>query len=120
MFLFLLGHLMHSNLMRQIDYLRTENQILRSKLGKRVHLSPSEKRKIIKYGLPLNGDIRRFINIVSYSTFRKWVNNGVCYNRKYKTGRKKTALEIRELVVRLAKENKWGYTRILGEIKNWN
>jgi len=34
-FLLLLGHMVHSNLIRQIDYLKVENQILRSKLGKR-------------------------------------------------------------------------------------
>ena len=116
-FLFLLGHMVQSNLVRQIDYLKAENQILRGKLGRIVSTTPAEKRKLIKYGLPLNGDIRRFINIVSYSTFRKWVNNGVCSNRGCKRGRKRTSQEIRELVVRLAKENHWGYTRILGELK---
>jgi len=34
-----------------------------------------------------------------------------------KRGRKRTPEEIRELVIRLAKENNWGYTRILGELK---
>jgi len=70
-FLLLLGHMVHSNLVKQIDYLKVENQILRSKLGKRVTLSPSEKQRLIKYGLPLGGSIKRFISIVSYSTFRR-------------------------------------------------
>jgi putative transposase len=34
-----------------------------------------------------------------------------------KPGRPKTALEVRELVLRLARETGWGYTRILGELK---
>lgn len=119
-FLMLLGHVVHSQLMRQFDYLKAENQILRSKLGKRVNLMDSEKRKIIKFGLPLNGSIRNFISIVSYSTFRKWVNNGISHNKQInqKRGRPKiTAQGIRELIVRLAKENNWGYTKILGELK---
>ena len=86
-FLFLLGHLAHNNLMRQIDFLKTENKILRSKLGKRVNVSASEKQQLIKYGLPLNGSIKYFLSIVCYSTFRKWVTNGVVTNPKNKTNR---------------------------------
>ncbi len=118
-FLLFLGHIVHSHLMHQIDYLKAENQILRSKAGKRVLLNPSEKRKILKYGLPLGGNIRYFIGIVSYSTFRRWVN-GIDAAKKItpKVGRpKKSTKEIRELVVKLARENNWGYTKILGELK---
>ncbi len=117
-FLLLLGHLVHSNLMRQIDYLKAENKILRSKLGRRVNLSMSEKRRIVKYGLPLGASIRNFISIVNYSTFRRWVKDGLIGKAKdAKRGRRRTLKEIRELIVRLAKENNWGYTRILGELK---
>ena len=38
-------------------------------------------------------------------------------NTERKPGRPKTAVDIRELVLRLAKENGWGYTRILGDLK---
>ena len=117
-FLFLLGHVVHSNLMRQIDYLKVENQILRSKAGKRVNVTAYEKRKLLKYGLPLNGSIRHFISIVSYSTFRKWATSGIPASKKdAKRGRRRTPQEIRELVIRLAQENIWGYTKILGELK---
>ncbi|MBU0479123.1 integrase core domain-containing protein [bacterium] len=117
-FLFLLGHLVHSNLMRQIDYLKVENQILRSKTNRRINLNPSEKQRLVKYGLALGGDIKRFINIVSYTTFRNWVNNGVSSNKNIsKRGRPRSHREIRDLVVKLARENNWGYTRILGELK---
>ncbi|MBM3983658.1 MAG: helix-turn-helix domain-containing protein [Planctomycetes bacterium] len=33
-------------------------------------------------------------------------------------GRPKTAEEVRALVLKLATENGWGYTRVLGELKN--
>lgn len=49
-FLFLLGHLVHSNLMRQIDYLKVENKILRNKAGKIVKATPVERRLLI--GIP--------------------------------------------------------------------
>ena len=119
-FLYLLGKLVHSNLIKQIEYLKVENQILRSKLGRIVTPTPSEKRGILKYRLPLGSDIRNLISIVNYSTFRRWINYGVGKqpNTITKRGRpKKTPKEVRELVIRLAKENNWGYTRILGELK---
>src|ERR1035437_1853131 len=33
------------------DYLRQENQILRSKLGPRVPLTEADRRRLVKYGL---------------------------------------------------------------------
>ena len=59
-------------LVRQIEYLRVENQILRSNLGRRVNVTPSERRRLIKFGLALKSDIRNLMSIVSYSTFRRW------------------------------------------------
>ena len=73
-FLSLIGKLVHSNLIRQIEYLKVENETLRGKLGRIVSTTPGEKRKIVKYGLPLGGDVRNIMSIVCYSTFRKWVN----------------------------------------------
>lgn len=116
----LLGMTVQSRLIRQIQYLRVENQILRSKLGKVVTTTPTEKRRLIKFGLPLGGSIRDFISIVTYSTFRRWVNSTKS-NKNKQAPRKphphKTPQEVRELILRLAKENNWGYTRILGELK---
>ncbi|MHC4124010.1 MAG: integrase core domain-containing protein [Planctomycetota bacterium] len=112
-FLALIGRMVHGELVRQLEYLKVENQILRGKLGRRVYLKPSEKRRLIKFGLPLKGDIKKFMSIVSYSTFRRWVNNGACSKYIYKRGRpRKNSKEIRELVVRLARENHWGYTSL--------
>ena len=108
-FLMLIGKLVHSNLVRQIEFIKVENQILRSKLNQRVYITPSEKRRLIKYGLPLNGGIRDLISIVSYSTFRRWVrDNGTPTKEAPKRGRPRTNEEIRELVIKMAKENKWG------------
>jgi len=41
-FLTLLGKMVHGNLMRQIEYLKVENEILRGKLPKRVTATPAE------------------------------------------------------------------------------
>ncbi len=119
-FLTMLGKMVQSDLVRQIQYLKVENQILRSKAGKRVTTTTSEKRRLVKFGLPLGGKIKDVVSIVSYSTFRRWVNDGVSGKGKKrpKRGRpRKTTQEIIDLVVRLARENNWGYGRIMGELK---
>jgi len=118
-FLTLVGKLVHSSLVRQLEYLKVENEILRHKVKGRIKVTPSERRRLIRFGLNLNGDIRRFISIVSYTTFRRWVREELNQRPKKipKRGRPRTSYEIRQLVIKLAKENHWGYTRILGELK---
>ena len=63
--------------------------------------------------------MRELVTIVKPATFRRWVNEGSpkrpLSNRK--PGRPRTVDDIRNLVIRLARENDWGYTRILGELR---
>lgn len=119
----LLGRMMHENLTHQIEYLKAENEILRKRVGRCIRPTALEKRKLIKFGAPLGKEIKSIITIVRYETFLLWVRR---YKRKRgpenvnKRGRPKTLKEIRQLVVRLAKENAWGYVRILGELKKLN
>ena len=70
-----LGKMIHADLIRQIEYLKVENGILRSKLGKQVRTSYHEKMKLIRYGLRIGGSIKQLISIVNYSTFRRWVTD---------------------------------------------
>lgn len=116
-FLGMLGKMVHSKLIRQIEYLKVENQIMRAKTGKRINLTHEEKQRLLKFGLALGADIKRFISIVNYSTFRKWVAGDNRVHPAAKRGRPKTAQDVRELILRMAAENHWGYTRILAELK---
>ena len=121
-FLLLLGRVTQSNLIRQMEYLKVENEILRSKLPERVTTTPAEKRRLVKYGLPLGGQIREIISIVNYSTFRRWIKGNIIDKKLPKRGRpRKTSRDIVDIIVRMAKDNKlWGYGRILGELKKLN
>ena len=117
-FFSILGKVVQSDLVREIEYLKAENEILREKAGKRVFVTPVEKRRLLKFGLPLKGSIKRVLSIVSYATFRRWATEKLSpkpFNTK--RGRPRTKAEICELVLRMARENDWGYTRILGELK---
>jgi putative transposase len=68
--------------------------------------------------------IKHLVTIVSYRTFCRWTAAvaGPPLAKKRaasarKSGRPRTADELRELVVKIAKESGFGYTRILGELK---
>jgi len=115
-----IGKMTQENLNKQIEYLKVENEILRKRAGTRILPTPIERRKLIRFGIPLGKEIKTIITIVRYETFLLWVRG---YKRKQKTeginkrGRPKTDTGIQELIIRVANENNWGYTRILGELK---
>ena len=119
-FLAVLGKMVHADLVRQNEYLMVENKILRSKLGKQVRTTYPEKIKLIRYGLPIGGNIKKLISIVDYSTFRRWIkdlNSGMLQSKRLGRPRK-TSKEIIELIIRMATDNlDWGYGRIMGELK---
>ena len=55
-------------------------------------------------------------------TLVRWIREdrkGRCLKR-VKVGRRPTAESIRKLILKLARENNWGYTRILGELRKLN
>ena len=121
-FLTMLGQMVHTPLVQQIEFMKVENDILRSRIDSNViRTTYQEKLRLIKYGLPLGGSIKKIISIVNYSTFRRWVNDfeDGNLNKHVKLGRpKKTNQDIINLIIRMAKENlDWGYGRIMGELK---
>ena len=119
--LHLIALMTESKLARSLQLAKAENEILRSKLPKQIRTTPAERRRLLKLAEPLGSAVRDLLTIVSYRTFLRWkADEGKTGKRKRtdrKPGRKRTPEEIREIVVRLAKENGWGYTRILGELK---
>jgi putative transposase len=102
-----------------VQYLKAENRVLRGKLPKRVEVTPREKETLLKYGKPLGGKIKELIGIVAPRTFARWVNAEKTIFRRPSTqkGRPRTPEEVEQMVLRLASENNWGYTRILGELR---
>lgn len=115
--LFRLAQSTHKELARQNQFLKAENEILRSKLPKQIRTTPTERKRLMKLGKPLGTALRDLITIVSYTSFLRWLRDEDGKPSKpSKTGRPAIKTDIRQLVIQLATDNNWGYTRIAGEL----
>jgi putative transposase len=67
--LLLIARYTDKKLAQLVEYLLTENRCMRSKLPKRIEVTPVERAKLIKLGKPLGSKLKDIISIVSYRTF---------------------------------------------------
>lgn len=105
-------------LIRQIQDLKVENSVLRGKLPKRVTVNSAERVQLVRYARKVGSAIRSLVTIVSPGTLLRWIReDGKQRRTLIKRGRPRTPEQIRRLVLKLARENDWGYPRILGELK---
>ena len=116
-----LARLTDRQLAAAVQYLKAENEILRSRLPRRIKVTPREKRRLLKFGRPLGRAMKDFVSIVTPRTFLRWLNGDRPRARTARPrrppGRPRTVEDLRELVLRIAGETGWGYSRILGELK---
>ena len=115
--LFLLARCTRNDLIRQVEWLKVENELLRKRIDKRIFLKPEERQRLMKLGREIGPDLKRFITIVSYSTYLGWLRTKRGGHEPKKMGRPRTAASIRELIARIGRETGWGYTRVMGELK---
>ena len=109
-----------------IEYLRTENQVLREKLGKkRVLLNDDQRRRLAVKGKILGRKaLQSIATIVTPDTILRWHRHLVAakwdYSKRRKpSGRARIPKEVAKLVLKFAKENPtWGYDRIQGALAN--
>ena len=109
-----------------VEYLLTENRVLREKLGKgRILLNDDQRRRLAVKGRILGRKmLEHLANIATPDTILRWHRELVARHWDY-SGRRKTSgrppvtPEIVELILRLAKESPtWGYDRIQGAVAN--
>ena len=115
--LLLLARATENELVLYIEYLKAENRMLRSKLPKRICVTPAERAKLMKLGLRLGSTIKELITIVHPRTFARWISEHKTQRKPKRSGRPRKPEEIRELILQMAKDTGWGYRRILGELK---
>jgi transposase len=118
------ARLLCRELMLQVEYLQLENQILRSKITGRIRFTEDERRSLAAAAVAMGRDLlRKLVNIVRPDTILAWHRRLEREKWDYserpqrRPGRPRKSEEIEQLVCKLARENNWGYPRIVGELK---
>jgi hypothetical protein len=110
---------------QMIEYLITENQILKDKLGKkRILLNDDQRRRLAVKGKILGRRLLLEIaTIVTPDTILRWHRLLVAQKwdysdrRKKKPGRPAVPKDVELLVLQMARDNpSWGYDRIQGAV----
>lgn len=109
-----------------IEYLRTENQVLKEKLGKkRILLNDDQRRRLAVKGKVLGRKMFQQVGtLFTPDTILRWHRLLVAkkwdYSQRRKSvGRPGAKQEIVDLVLHIARENPtWGYDRIQGALAN--
>ena len=115
---FYLASCTENQLVRHLEFLKAENEMLRKRVpGKRIFLEPAEKKRLIELGQTIGAGVKHLITVVSYGSYLRWIREAAKGYEPKKMGRRKTADELCQLILTMAKENDWGYTRIMGELK---
>jgi putative transposase len=107
-----------------IDFLREENRILKQHAGgRRLRLTDDQRCRLAAIGHRLGRHrLNEVATIVTPDTILRWHRQLIA--RKWTTERRRVGRpdvleEIRQLTVRMARENPtWGYTRMQGALQN--
>ena len=107
-----------------IEYLKTENKVLREKIGKkRIILNDNQRRRLAvaakKIGRKALSEVCGiFTPETIMSWHRKLVAKKYDSSHKPKPGRPAISAELEKLIVKIARQNRdWGYLRISGQLK---
>ncbi len=109
-----------------IEYLLTENQVLREKLGKgRIPLNDDQRRRLAVKGKVLSRKtLNELARIVRPDTLLRWHRELIARKwdhsiTRQSIGRPRVRQQIVDLALRFAQENPtWGYDRIQGALAN--
>src|SRR5216684_4319341 len=107
-----------------IAYLREENRVLKEHLdGRPLRLTDAQRRRLAVNGHRLGRQaLRDVATLVTPDTILRWHRQLIARKwtaRRHRVGRPGVLHEIRQLTVRMARENPmWGYRRIQGALQN--
>ena len=114
-------------LVREVDYLMAKNQVLKNQItinGRRLRFTDEQRSLLVDKAKALGKRLFDVVTIVRPETILHWQKKLAAMKFdsskvERKTGRPRVDLDIEQLVLKLAGENRsWGYTRIAGAIKN--
>ena len=117
------ARLLHKDLVLQVEYLRVQYDIVRSRVPGRIQFTDDERRSLVAAALAMGSKaMRAVVTIVKPATILRWQRKleqrkwDYSKRRKRKPGRPRKPADVEALVCRLARENTWGYRRICGEL----
>ena len=108
-----------------IEYLQEENRVLREQLGgRRLRFTDRQRRRLAAKAKAIGRKgLFEIPRLVTPDTLLRWHRRLI--GKKYDgsksrtAGRPKTAVEIEQLIIRMAGDNpRWGYTGIRGALRN--
>ena len=115
----------HQRQLIVIEYLQTENRLLRARLsGKRIRFTDAERALLARKAKAVGRKALLALDtIVSPDTMMRWHRRLVAqkwdFSNRRGLGRPGIMREISQLIVRMAQEKPgWGYTRIQGALAN--
>ena len=116
---------MNQRQLQMIEYLRGQNRVLREQTGeRRLRLNDDQRRRLAAKAKGLGRKLLAEVaTIVTPDTLLRWHRRLIAQkydgSGKHSPGGPRTAAEIKQLVVQMAKENRdWGYRRIQGALSN--
>lgn len=103
----------------RIRFLKLQIELLRKKLdGDRVILSPEDRARLLRSGAAIRHEVDDVLGIVAVKTYRHWLREQDEGRKPGRVGRPSLTKSVRDLIVRLAKDNVgWGVRRIVGELR---
>jgi putative transposase len=82
--LMLIASSTQKELARHVRYLKTENEIPRSKLSNRVALTPQERNRLCRFARNLGSALNELVTTVHPDTIRRWIRESGAPNiRQY-------------------------------------
>ena len=103
----------------RLRLLEAQTRMLRARIDtSRIVPTPQERAELLRLGAEIDHDIDELMHVVVPAIYKKWLRQ-LRGGQSFKpSGRPRTPLATRKLVLRMAKDNlTWGCRRIVGEIK---
>jgi putative transposase len=108
-----------------VDYLKEENRILREQMhSRRLRFTDDQRRRLAARGKVLGRKrLQEVTSLRTPETILRWYRELIAdkYNGAAKrgSGRPRTMVRLKDVVVKFATENPgWGYTRLRGALRN--
>lgn len=103
----------------RLRLLEAQIRMLRARVDtSRIVPTPKERAELLRLGAAMGHDIDEVMHVVVPGTYKKWLRQLRAGGKFRPTGRPRTPMATRNLVLRMATENlRWGYRRIVGEFK---